>query len=80
MEPVTEALQLLKRQSELEAAMREPGGVRITEERELYQVRARLSRFPHAARAILEAACSLERPVAELTDSDVRAWLGPNCT
>lgn len=42
MELVSEAMRLLKRQSELEAAMRAPGGSRITEERELYQLRARL--------------------------------------
>ena len=58
MEPVSEALQLLQRREELESATRAPGGIRITEERELYQLRAQLSRYPHAVRAVLEAARS----------------------
>lgn len=78
MEPVTEALRLLRRKSELEAAMREHGGIRITEERELYQIRARLSRVPHAATAILEAARSLDRPIDDLTVAEVERWLTPN--
>lgn len=80
MEPVSEALQLLQRQAELESAMRAPGGARITEERELYSLRARLSRYPHAARAILEAARSLNRRVGELTVTDVERWLGAECS
>ena len=39
MEPLHEALRLIKRQAELENAMRRPGGIRITEERELFQLR-----------------------------------------
>jgi len=35
MQTVDEALNLLKRQAELEAAMKHPGGIRITEEQEL---------------------------------------------
>jgi hypothetical protein len=46
MEPLQHALQLLKRQSELGNAMRRPGEIRVTEERELYQLREALSRFP----------------------------------
>jgi hypothetical protein len=80
MEPVSEALQLLQRQAELEAAMRAPGGIPITEERELYGLRARLSRYPHAVRAVLEAARSLNRKVAELTVRDVERWLGAECS
>lgn len=76
MEPVSEALRLLKRQSELEAAMRAPGGSRITEERELYELRAQLRRLPHATRAILEASRSLDRPLPALTARDVESWLG----
>ena len=75
-----EALRLLKRQHELESATRAPGGIRITEERELYQLRAQLSRYPHAVRALLEAARSLNRKVAELTVRDVEEWLGAECS
>jgi hypothetical protein len=62
MEPIQHALLLLKRQSELENAMRRPGGIRVTEERELYQLREALSRFPAAVTAILEAALRMRRP------------------
>jgi hypothetical protein len=62
MEPVQQALQLAKRQSELENAMRRPSGIRVTEERELYQLRESLSRFPAAVTAILEAASRMRRP------------------
>jgi hypothetical protein len=80
MQPVSEALLLLKRRQELEAAARSPGGIRITEERELYQLRARLSRFPHPTRAILEAARSLNREPGELSVKDVERWLGVECS
>jgi hypothetical protein len=44
MQTVTEALSLLKRQTELEGARRQPGGIRINEEQELHVVRRRLRR------------------------------------
>jgi hypothetical protein len=53
MEPLTEALRLLRRQAELEIAMRKPGGIRVTEERELYQLQAYLAKIPAATRAVL---------------------------
>src|SRR5277367_171863 len=56
METLHEALRLIKRQTELEGAMRRPGGIRVTEERELYQLRASLAQFPAAVRAIMETA------------------------
>lgn len=72
MEPLNEALDLLKRQAELEAGLRQPGGIRITEERELYALRDRLQRYPHAVAAILQTAHSLNRPVDTLQPQDVR--------
>lgn len=80
MEPVSEALQLLRRQDELQAAIRSPGGIRVTEERELHQIRAQLARDPHAVHSVLEAARSLNRPVGELSVRDVERWLGTECT
>ena len=74
MEPVQQALQLLKRQSELENAMNRPGGIRVTEERELYQLREALNRFPAAVTAILEAASRMRRPVDTLCAQDVGAY------
>jgi hypothetical protein len=72
MEPLIEALELLKRQAELEAGLRQPGGIRITEERELYTVRAHLQRYPQAVTAILQTASNLRRPVDTLVAQDVR--------
>ena len=71
MEPLHEALRLIKRQTELETAMRRPGGIRITEERELYQLRSALAQFPAAVTAIVEAASRMHRPVDTLSAEDV---------
>jgi len=71
MEPLREALRLLRRQSELEDAMRRPGGIRIVEEREIYALREQLKHYPAAVRAILDAASRLHRPVETLTPREV---------
>jgi hypothetical protein len=71
MEPLHEALRLIKRQTELEGAMRRPGGIRVTEERELHQLRGALTRFPAAVTAILEAASRMRRPVDTISADDV---------
>ena len=71
MEPLSEALRLLRRQSELEEAMRRPGDIRVTEERELYQLHDTLQNYPAAVHAILEAARRLHRPVDALTFEDI---------
>jgi len=74
METVEETLRLLKRQAELEATMRQPGGIRITEERELHALRRRLAKFPEAAEAVMQAAHALRRPVTELSVDEVESW------
>ena len=74
METVTEALGLLKRQAELEAAMKRPGEFRITEEQELHVVRRRIANFPEAIGAAIQAAHALRRPVTDVTASDVASW------
>ena len=56
MEPQDETLRLIKRQAELEIAMRRPGGIRITEERELVQLRNALTQLPGAVAAFMKAA------------------------
>jgi hypothetical protein len=76
MEPVSEALRLLQRQVELEAAQPAPGPVPVPEQPELYSLKARLSQYPQAARAVLEASRSLKRPLAQLTAREVEGWLG----
>ena len=72
MEPMSEALNLLRRQAELESGLRAPGGIRVSEERELYELRTRLQRYPEAVTAILTAASNLRRPVETLSLDDVR--------
>jgi hypothetical protein len=71
MESLTATLGLLRRQAELEAAMRRPGGIRVTEERERYRRRKNLQRYPAAVRAILGASRRLHRPVDALSERDI---------
>jgi hypothetical protein len=71
MEPLHEALRLIKRQTELENAMRRPGGIRVTEERELFQISHALNRYPAAVTAILEAATRMRRPVDTISAHNI---------
>ena len=48
MTSANELLELFARQAELEKAMRQPGGARITEEQELLAVRRKLAELPEA--------------------------------
>jgi hypothetical protein len=52
METQFEMQQLLLRHREIRDAMRQPGGVRVTMERELYAIAERLKDFPAAQRAM----------------------------
>jgi hypothetical protein len=73
MEPLHEALRLIKRQTELENAMCRPGGIRVTEERELFQLRHALTQYPAAFSAIVEAAARMKRPLDTISIDDVQA-------
>lgn len=73
-EPLDHALSLHKRQAALEAGLRQQGGIRVVEERELYAVRAQLQRYPQAVAAILQTASNLHRPVESLQIQDVRVF------
>jgi hypothetical protein len=74
MQAVDETLTLLKRQAVLEAAMKQRGGIRVTEEQELHVVRRRLNDFPEAMRTVAQAAQALRRSIADLSASDVQSW------
>jgi hypothetical protein len=52
METQFELQRLLRRQREIRNAMRQPGGVRVTVERELYTILERLKEFPAAQPAL----------------------------
>jgi hypothetical protein len=51
MESQPELQRLLKRQLEIRQAMRQPGGIRITVERELHAIREQLKEFPGGLQA-----------------------------
>jgi hypothetical protein len=74
-DPIDHALALLKRQVALEADLRQPGRIRVAEERELCAVREQLQRYPQAVAAILQTASNLRRPVDSLRPQDVRNWV-----
>jgi len=76
MHSVDEALSLLQRQAQLETAMKQRGGIRIIEEQELHVVRRRLADSPDTARAIVQAAVALRRPIGELSAREVEMWAG----
>ncbi len=48
MEIANDVQRLIRRHQEIRQAMRQPGGVRILEERELHDIRARLRSIPTA--------------------------------
>ena len=50
--------------------MRRPGGIRVTEERELYHVRGALAQFSAAVSAILDTAARMRRPVDTISAED----------
>ena len=52
METQFELQRLVRRQREIRNAMRQPGGVRVTVERELYTILERLKEFPAAQPAL----------------------------
>ncbi|MGO9512896.1 MAG: hypothetical protein ACLP2F_04535 [Steroidobacteraceae bacterium] len=55
MESVNELLKLFMRQAQLERAMKQRGGARVTEEQELHDVRRKLAEFPDAIKRVAEA-------------------------
>ena len=72
MEPIGEALQLLKRQAAIQHGLRRDSATRVLEERELYLIRQRLSRYPAALQAIAVAASELHRPADTLSVREVQ--------
>jgi hypothetical protein len=59
METRTEVQRLLRRHREIRQAMRQPGGVRILEERELHAIREQLKSIPAAVQMLqLDSALS----------------------
>jgi hypothetical protein len=71
VEPIGEALHLLKRQSEIQNALRAAHGSRVLEERELYLIRNRLAQFPAAVQTIALTAAELHRPIDTLSLRDI---------
>ena len=71
MEPINEALQLLKRQAEIQQGLRRSRDNPMLAERELYLIRNKLAQFPAAVQAIGLVAAELHRPVDTLSVRDV---------
>lgn len=71
MEPISEALQLLKRQAEIQQGLRRSRDNPMLAERELYLIRNKLAQFPAAVQTIGIAAAELHRPVDTLSARDV---------
>jgi hypothetical protein len=71
MDTITEVLRLLRRQSELQTALRQARGSHVLEERELYLIRQRLAQFPSTVQTVGLAAAELHRPIDTLTARDV---------
>lgn len=71
MEPITEALRLLKRQAEIQNGLRHTKANPMLAERELYLIRNKLAQFPAAVQTIGIAAAELHRPVDTLSVRDV---------
>jgi len=73
MKSVNELLELFMRQARLESAMKQPGGARVIDERELHAVRRKLAAFPDSTRAVGQAAHGA-------SDGNLRAAAAPNKT
>ncbi|HTV94899.1 MAG TPA: hypothetical protein VME42_02830 [Steroidobacteraceae bacterium] len=56
MESVNELLKLFMRQAQLERAMKQPGGARVIEERELDRVKERLAAYPDEIKQLARGA------------------------
>lgn len=55
MKSVNDLLELFTRQAQLESAMRQRGGARVTDEQELQAVKAKLAAVPEAVRTAAQS-------------------------
>jgi hypothetical protein len=72
MHPLDETLRLLKRQAQLEEAIRRPGGIRILEERELVLLRSELEKVPIEVATIKDTAAKLRKAVNAMSPEDLQ--------
>jgi hypothetical protein len=77
MEALHETLRRIQRRTELERAMRRPGGIPILAERELQKLRAELALEPAAVEAIMKLTDRIRRPIDTLSVEDVAENLKP---
>jgi hypothetical protein len=71
MHSLDETLRLLKRQSQLEKAIRRPGGIRIIEERELVLLRSALEKVPIEVATIMDTAAKMRKPLDNMSPEDL---------
>jgi len=74
MQTIDDTLSLMRRQAELESAMRHAGGIRVTEELELHTIRRQLQGLPESVDVIVQAARALRKPITALNGTEVEAW------
>jgi hypothetical protein len=73
LDNVNERAQLLQRQRELETAMKQQGGARVTDEQELHTVRRRLRALHEAARIADGTARAARCSLADFAPRDPNA-------
>jgi hypothetical protein len=71
MEPISEVLRLLRRQAEIQNGLRRSNASCVTDERELFLIRRKLSHYPAAVQAIGIASTELQRPADALSVDDI---------
>lgn len=76
MDPVSTSLHLLRRQAHIEGRRRQPGGISIVDERELFAIRAQLSEFPAAVTAIAQLAGAMGKSLDQIRVEDIEQWDG----
>ena len=72
MDNIQLALELSKRQVELESGLSKSGGFRVTSEHNLYALGEHLQRYPEAVNATFQAATTLRRPVDSMSAERLR--------
>ena len=72
MESINTVLELIQRNLDLGDLMRQPGGLRTSEEAELQAIQARLDACPADVAAIMDVAATLQRPLRALTVNELR--------
>ncbi len=72
MDSICAVLELIQRKLELGELIRQPGGLRTSEESELLAIQARLDACTEEVAEVFQVAQELRRPLRALTGADLR--------